>query len=514
MKLFFRSFSGKHWDVKRWQAEIFMADEKDYPFSIPEIDGPLIIGDLRGQKAAALHARFPVASFGEVTLPTGILAPRETPYNLNVEIARERIACVRQKQAEWSAKGFRPSDAYETMMKEAEEVFRFTALKDEPEERNARWADLSLASSMPAGEKLALEYADWGIARRKAANGFEGFLLGCNSFGYPSLGEKYQQYFAKAFNCATMPMYWGRVEAEEGKLQLENLDAMEKWLSANHIRKKGHPLFWLLSNPPWNDVTSMPLEELKERAQKRIRELCAHFKGRVEYYDIINEMHNWNIYDPEEMYELTRMAADTVREADPDVQRVVNINEPFSEYMARDVLFLDRTMRAIDVKHSLVAAEEYIHQLIRRNVDFEIIGIQMYFGAGAVFCRDLFEISRFYDKFEKYGKPVHLTEMGVPSQEGEDPKDTSHKHNYSGFTYWRASDSGFWHGPWTEDLQAEFVEGYYKVLMGKPFVTGITYWDLSDEADHFFTHSGFLNTEGEPKKVFDRIVALRQLMGI
>lgn len=512
MKIAFQAFTSKRWDTKRWQPEIFLADEKDWPFTVPVVDENLIAADIGDRSAAALHARFPVSSFGEVTLPTGVLAAGAPPYNLNVEIARERILRIESKVREWGVKGFIPSETFEQQLTDAKRIFEYTG-PDESEERKSRWADLSLTCSMPAGEQLAMEYAEWCVARRRAAGGFKDFLLGANCFWYPETVEKCAGYFTKALNYATMPFYWGRTEPVKGELRLANLEAQVEWLGRNGIKKKGHPLFWLLCLPGWLDIYS-DLNALKEQIRRRILQLCTHFRGRVEYYDIINEMHNWNIYTQEEMYKITQICADCVREADPDAKRVVNINEPFGEYMARDVLHLDRTMIPIDVKRQLTMPEEYIRQLIRQGVDFEVIGIQMYYGAAAVFCRDLFEISRYFDKYEEFGKPVHLSEMGVPSAEGEDPGDSSHKHNYCSYTYWRASDSGFWHGPWTHDLQAEFIEKCYKILMGKPFIKAITYWDFSDGYDHFFTHSGLLDADNRPKKSYEVLLKLRKLMGI
>ncbi len=88
--LTFRSFSGKRWNTSRWQPEIYLADERAHAFAIPEVDGSLVVGEIGARTGAALHARFPVPSFGEVTLPTGILPPADRPYVLPVELATER----------------------------------------------------------------------------------------------------------------------------------------------------------------------------------------------------------------------------------------------------------------------------------------------------------------------------------------------------------------------------------------------------------------------------------------
>ncbi len=512
MTLVFHVFTPKRWDLKRWQPEIFLADERERPFAVPRVDGGLVVADGGERPRAALHARFPVASFGEVTLPTGLLPARSEPYNLNVEIARERIARVEAKAEEWSRGGFVPSRAFGELLDAAKRVYRFVD-SDESEERKSRWADLSLSHSLPAGERLALDFADWGIRRRRSSGGFAGFLLGANCFWYPERANECGALFTESFNYATLPFYWSRVEPVKGELRLENLDAQVAWLGRNGLKKKGHPLFWYLSLPAWVDLFS-DYSLLQAHVRERIQSLCGRYRGRVEYYDVVNEMHNWNVLSKERMYELTRLACSCARAADPLARLVVNVNEPFGEYMARDVLHLDRTMVPIDVKRQLATPEDYVEELLREEVDFDAIGVQMYYGAGAVFCRDLFEISRYFDKYERFGKEVHLTEMGVPSAEGPDPLDSSHVHNYCGDTPWRASDSGFWHGPWTEELQAEFIDGCYRVLMGKPFIKAITYWDFCDAFPHFFTHCGLVDRDLKPKKSYEALLKLGELAGI
>ncbi len=510
--LTFRSFSGKRWNTSRWQPEIYLADEHGHAFAIPEVDGSLVVSEIGVRTGAALHVRFPVPSFGEVTLPTGVLPPADHPYVLPVELATERLRRIDRALECWQTATFRASVEVLAQITNARAVLDAVSL-EESDERNARWGDLALSLLLPAGEALALERANHQIGARRAAGGFDRFLLGCNGFPYPDAGEPGMSLFTRLFNSATLAFYWGRTEPAPGQYNLEGLDRQVEWLTSRGLAKKGHPLFWLLAMPDWVDRFGDPAS-LDDLVRRRVRHLCEHFRGRVEYYDVVNEMHNWNIYGEERMYEQTRLVSDLVKECDPDALRVVNINEPFGEYMARDVLHLDRTMVPIDVKKSLVHPDVYIERLLERGVDFDVLGVQMYFGAGAVFTRDLFEIALFFDGLGRFGKPIHLTEAGVPSREGEDLKDSSHSHNYCSLRPWRASDAGFWHGPWTPVRQAEFLDGFYRVLMGNPAVTGITYWDFSDANGHFFTHAGLLDARNQPKPAYEALLRLKLEAGI
>jgi endo-1,4-beta-xylanase len=497
MHLKFIFFSAQNWDVNRIQPEIYFANGNEYPFSIPRIEGNSITGDIGGHDGAALHLRWKIPSFGEVTLPTGLLKPSDKPYNLNVEIARHRLVLVSQKCREWSDKGFKPSKEFRDQLEKSSSIFQY--MKDsETQAVNARWADLSLSVSMPAGEMLAMEYADWGIAKRKRSGGFAGFLFGCNFFNYPDFGKEYEKEFKKTFNYATLPFYWNGFEPRQGEFAWKNVNPKIEWLEANKLPMKGHPLLWFHSIPTWVSVADV--NAFKDLVRRRIQHVVGTYKGRIAYWDVINEIQHVNPFSRADGIELTRLCSETTKAADPSAKRIVNCDEPFGEYMAKKPA-------------SLYHPVDYFSQLAKSNVDYDIIGIQVYQGTGWNHCRDLFEMSRYFDKYEQFGKPVHITEVGVPSAEGEDPDDYSSgdiEKVFPGLGTWKTSMAGFWHHPWDQETQADWAEGFYKLLMGKPFVTGITWWDFTDHGKHFLTHSGLLDKDLKPKLSCKRIRALRQ----
>jgi endo-1,4-beta-xylanase len=498
MKLKFISFTGQTWDPKRGQPHIFLADENEYPFDIPEVAGNQIVADIGERKSAALHLRWKIPSFGEVTLMTRQLAPSEQPYNLNVEIAGERIAKVESKTEEWRGKGFKPSAVFVEKLAKAKEILKY-ALGNEAEEVNARWADLSLSYSMPAGETLALEHAEWGLQKRSEADGFRSFLFGCNFYGYPDNGIQYEKHFEELFNSATLPFYWSAFETQPGQCGWDDIDNKIRWLDKRSLKKKGHPLFWAQFIPEWVEVDDH--SSLKETIKQHIHTIVGRYKNVIEYWDVINEIQHLNLdaklrYTNEEAIEFTRLCSEAVKETDPLAKRVVNCDDPFAEYLA---------WKPGGGFHP----KAYFEELIRKHVDFDVIGIQLYQGAGWTYTRDLFEMSRYFDHYEKFNKEVHLTELGIPSREGVDPNDFSSNYGH-GMIPWKASDAGFWHEPWCQKVQADWVEGFYKILMAKPFINGITWWDFSDYGTHFYPYSGLLDDKLEPKESYRRLVDLKK----
>lgn len=494
----FAYYAARTWREDRFQPNAYFADAAEVPFAVARDDGEALWCAMKGRDAAALHLRWPVPSFGEVTLPTAALPPREAAYNLNVELAAQRLRLADAFAARWGTEGYRPGAEVTTGLARAREAL--CAVEAAEDERTrARWGDLSLSLSMPAAEAMALECAAWQMARRKAAGDLAGFLLGCNFFGYPGEDTRYEEAFSRLFNYATLPFYWASYEPTPGDERQARIDRQIGYLRARSIPMKGHPLMWYHSLPGY--VPRDDLSEMKRLLAARIEGILARYGGEVDRWDVINEMQHVHPFeDARDAIDLTRFACECVGRCAPRAVRVVNVDEPFGEYMAHG-------------GQGHLHPVQYFEALEAQGVPFEVIGIQVYHGSGWTYARDLFEMSRYLDRYARFGKPVHLTELGVPSREGRDPRDYSHGHRGEIFPEgmrFLPSDAGFWHAPWSERTQADWVEGFYRVLMGKPFVEAITWWDLTDANGHFFPHSGLLDEDMRPKEAYARLLALRR----
>jgi GH35 family endo-1,4-beta-xylanase len=125
------------------------------------------------------------------------------------------------------------------------------------------------------------------------------------------------------------------------------------------------------------------------------------------------------------------------------------------------------------------------------NVPFEATGLQLYYPN-----HDLLEIDKMLERFARLGKPIHITELGVPSATTEDKNSSM------------VTPFGYWHQPWSETIQADWIEQFYTLCYSKSYIEAITWWDFSDQIGHFWAHGGLLNTEGKPKESFDRLKAL------
>ncbi|MDO9254241.1 MAG: endo-1,4-beta-xylanase [Bacteroidales bacterium] len=409
---------------------------------------------------------------------------------LNYEFAADRIATVHRIMEECRQSGINLSSAALNRVTAAE---KFLAKSDEAQADDktvSKWAMESLCESLWAGEMIVVEMAKQAIERRGARSGF---LFGCNGFRYSKYGKPYADYFESLFNFATLPFYQGGIEPVKGQPDYSRVDKLLVWLQNTQIKYKGHPLVWLnvgtFQTPEW--AKNKPFEETKESCLKFVRNSVLKYRSRIHVWDIINEAHvqpetglGMAGFTKEQNVELTCASAKTAREADPTCFRIVNNTGTWSDYyMGRKPAVWQENVY------------EYLQMIEDVKCDYEAIGLQYYHSG-----RDLLEFERDVERFARFKKPIHITELQIPSSSAEIP----------GAEWWGGGVGGSrfpWHGTeFTETIQADWVESVYTMLYSKPYIDAITWWDLADPA--FVPHGGLINANMKPKESYFRLKSL------
>lgn len=432
----------------------------------------------------------PVEEFGNVYLYADNAGMGYTPADLGAgpmnfafEAAVSRMAAVLRAEQRYHRTGTIFSASYRRRMNRARALIEDARLVRPDHVLCARAAMRSLAESLHAGEQLVLENARLVLAKAPPRRNF---LFGCNGFGYQRLGEAYAERFRDIFNYVTLPFYRRNVEHVEGVRSYAHAEGILKWAERDGLTTKGHPLLWQnhAGFPDW--LRGRNFDQVRTAHRDYIRDTVARFKDRIRIWDVINEGHDW-ANDPrhtlDQMVELTRMACDTTREADPSAVRVVNSCCTWSEYAPR------QECSAGDLGRFGRPVLHYLRDILAAGVDFEVVGIQMYYP-----YRDLFEIDRHLEQFCELGKPVHITELGVSSD-----------------VCWRNRPKEDirmpirrWHGkPWSEGEQADWIEGYYTIAYSKPAIHGISWWDFSEPA--WYPHGALCHEDLSPKEGYRRL---------
>ncbi len=433
------------------------------------------------REPAMLHANLPVPGFGHTWIESdnggeGYRAGQRVEFVLDA--ARSRLAKVRTVLGD-AALAFRPSLELSSHLAGAEDRIHAALGASDPAKRGTA-ALQGLSAALWAGELAVVEVARRGLA---SAGPRKGFLFGCNAFKYPGdPASAYAQRFADALNFATLPFYLRGLEPEEGKPDYRRVDAILDWCEEVGIKPKGHPLWWLhqAGVPDWLAGSDWPTA--RAHCERVVRRSVERYAGRIAVWDVINEAHDWanglNLTH-DQLVEITRVCVDTCHAANPDATAIVNICVPFGEPTA------DGKVHWGPVYDHVRCPLDYLDVLFETGVALDVIGVQIYFPA-----RDMLAISLLLDEYARFGAPIHVTELGVASGPRDDAE--------------RAAT--VWHAPWSQRVQAEWVEWFYTVAMAKPYLEAITWWDFADPA--FIKLGGFLNEDDTPKQSYFRLQAL------
>ncbi len=473
-------FQGNPLDESGWKSLYFL-DLEDNPILTPprRVENGQLVSSVPSFPVI-IAIGFNVYGFGKVYLYADNRGKgytiKDFPLNLNLELVQTRLYRVESIIKAWQLEGYSLPATITNRLHKAR-VYLKNAQNSQEIRQQMRWCQQSLYESLWGGEEAVLAHARDTIARRgKRPN----FLFGCNFFGFPDGGQAYETRFVQLFNFATIPLYWRSFERKKGQKNYENLNQMLEFLEKHQIKAKGHPLVWFAEYgiPYWLEDTSF--DSMKGKIETHIQEVTQYFGDRLPYYDVINEgsglaFANEPGYTLSQLIELSRVASTACHQGNPQAFRLINNCCLWAKYRTREESNPDTPY-------------QYIKACLAANIPFEAIGLQLYYPN-----HDLLEINRVLERFGQLGKPIHITELGVPSDTTEDENS------------FMKTPFGLWHKPWSETIQADWIEQFYTLCYSKPYIDAITWWDFSEQVNHFWAHGGFLKPDGQPKEAFYRL---------
>ena len=473
----------------RQMQSLLLVDAEGRPFELlPQQKGDGVCTIALPGRDFQLMMRLKVRDFGEVYCYADRVRGPEVV--LNYEFARSRAATVRRYVAKGRSEGVTFSAALMKRLEAGEAALKQAAAATDIPAR-VRLANDSLAETMPAGEMAVFERAQNRIRRTGSR---PGFLFGSNVFGFAG-SDQYRQRFSSVFNFGTVPFYRNNTEPTEGALNYSRVDAILEKTAGTPLLLKGHPLLWFKRQnmPPFLLKKSWP--EVKTSSREYALVTVRKYRSRIHAWDVINEAHDWANefhYEPQQMVEITAMMSKAAREADPTAFRVVNNCCLWAEYAAT------RMTNNTPLERPSRTPIEYLKSLRDAKVDYDACGLQIYCPG-----RDMMEIERHIERFTVLGKPIHVTELGIPSANDQRTLGT---YEERGRTIPYPIDA-VWHGTdWSEQIQADWVEQFYTLCFSMPQVEAITWWDFTDPG--YMPNGGFLTRDLLPKPAYETLLKL------
>jgi len=313
------------------------------------------------------------------------------------------------------------------------------------------------------------------------------FLFGSNIFrlhqcASTQANAAYEKLYAELLNFATLPFYWARYEPEKGKPNDARTREIVEWCKAHNVTPKGHPLVWNLADPKW--LPEDPLEAMQVQFE-RARKCTDRFKGNIDIWDVVNEATH---YDRDHF----------VKNAPKLTEAITKMG--VGEYVRRSFKAArqgnpDATLLINDYRTDDDFEKKVISELIDENGKplYDVIGIQSHMHVGYWGVEKVWNVC---EKFAKFGKPLHFTELTILSGKLKEDDDW-----FSRRDGWLSTKDG-------EKRQAEQIAELYTLLFSHPAVEAITVWDFTDYNAWQGAPAGYIRTDMTPKPAYDRLKEL------
>jgi len=429
-------------------------------------------------ETAGLALLWPVEGFGKVLLPTTCLPEREQPYNLNVEIARAKLMQIVNKREDWLF--LNKIEVLADLLKEAQDLFIQAIQNISMPSKAAKLADESLKKAIVSSEKLAIKQAESLFNTRATNHGLGRGCFGCKIDPMEIDNPVYVGKLLDLFGSVTIPINWAEIEPRKGEFDFSKIDACINVLSKKKLTLSAGPLLYFSkeSLPKWLVRSGAGFEKIRETAYHFVSEVVARYAGTIRAWFVISGLNAFNHFGFgfEQILEMTRAANMAVKQASDRALKIIEVSNPWGEYY----------MTTPNSIPPLV----YMDMVVQSGIHFDAFGLQIRFGKNksGMHVRDMMQISAILDYFGPIAKPLYMTNIEVPSQDGEDLQD--------------GNVAGIWHGQWDESRQGQWIEQFYKIALSKQFVNSVTYSNIIDSTDSIIDHSGLLTDGLEPKESF------------
>ena len=481
--------------------------------NIEATDAGVTISDTAGEERFGIDVRWNVEDVGWLFLTADnggdyyTLPPegQTRSLNLNIELAKSRVMRNRRRLPQLRASGWQPTREVQALVDLSEGLYE-DAGRVSGEERKGALAQQALAYAVRASEAMELEAARHAISRRGTR---DDFFVGCDARSYYQMDpDLFIDRFTELFDYATITYYLTThtsgmpdFEPRRGAKNFASRDAIQQALRERGVTVEGRPLFWphRWVTPDW--LEGMSYDDVRRYVEDHVREVVGHYGDRMYAWEVVNEFHDWanmTQLTPEQTVEVTRLACDVAKDTAPNVHRLINNCCPFAEYVQ-----VGEWSSGERAKYPQRTPWEFMRDLHEADVDFTISGVQMYFPG-----RDLQDTILLVERFEEFGRPVQLTEVGTTSG----PSERSVKLGTVGFP----EGPPEWHRHWDEDVQADWLEGLYTLGYSKPWIEAVNWYDFLD-GQAYIPQGGLIrSTDGERKAAFHRLAELQaawQAMG-
>ena len=290
----------------------------------------------------------------------------------------------------------------------------------------------------------------------------------------------YVERLLELFGSVTIPINWAEIESRKGSYDFSTIDECIEVLGKEKLTLSAGPLLCFSQEylPKWLLRSGAGFEKIREMAYQFVSKVVARYSGVIRAWYAISGLNAFNHFGFrfEQILEMTRAANMAVKQGSDRALKIIEISNPWGEYYT--------------TTPNSIPPLVYMDMVVQSGINFDAFGLQVRFGKNqsGMHVRDMMQTSAILDSFAPIAKPLYMTSVEVPSQDGDGLQ---------------AGDvAGIWHEEWNQSQQGQWIESFYKIALSKAFVNSVTYSNLIDTADSTIAHSGLLTDQLEPKESF------------
>ncbi|HYV37550.1 MAG TPA: endo-1,4-beta-xylanase [Gemmataceae bacterium] len=419
---------------------------------------------------------------------TATLIEQDAPYLLALELARGKVNQLRNQMADWMMGGLNAPLALPGAIRETTLSFARAAAYA-PAAEALQLAQTAMTQAYATAEQLVDAYIQQVFQFRHQRQPRLETALGCR-LGTKVPSATVAKALTDAFNTVCLPLNWGTVEVAENDYHWEPHDHAVDWAVAAGYHVVGGPLLdWQPSQlPAWLTLREKSLAGITSYTCNYAATVVKRYRGRVRTWQLTagtNSQSAFGLNEDETLW-LTLRIAEAMRQADPHVELVLGLAQPWGEYMASQPL----------TNSPFVFADK----LIRTGLNLAGLNLELVMGVRprGSYCRDILDASRIMDLYSLLGVPLHIT-LGFPSDADKDAQASPDL----------AVNAGRWRSGYTPEIQAEWAEAFARLALCKPAVKSVLWTHLDDAEPHLFPGCGLVNAKGDVQPALARLGQLR-----
>jgi endo-1,4-beta-xylanase len=206
--------------------------------------------------------------------------------------------------------------------------------------------------------------------------------------------DKYLKILSENFNYAVHEnaVKWSNTERQKDDVDYSVADRIWELCEERGITMRGHCIFWEKEDfiQPW--LFDMNNDELRGAMVRRAISVTDHFRGRIDEFDLNNEMIHGDFFQRRLGYGVINEMAWVVKATNPDVKIYLN------EY------------GILDVGYNVTPFIYQVKNLLLNGVPIDGLGLQAHRAADYSTITSSMHVQRTLDALAEFGLPIKITE--------------------------------------------------------------------------------------------------------